>query len=147
MVLLLLAIIILFHWYTVQNTTRIGERNKNYAADSARQTAARIDEELNNALNLVSTYSYFMGESLTEPTVSVPLLQEVQNNSLFDAVVFTDLDGVNHAVDGHTSSAEGRDYYINGIRGRAGSPLCLIPASTMRRCCAFMRRSAMRAEL
>ena len=34
-VFLLIAIVILFHWYTTQSRIRIEERNKNYAADSA----------------------------------------------------------------------------------------------------------------
>ena len=44
------AIIVLFQWYTTQNKNRMESRNKNYALDSARQIATRIDEELNNAL-------------------------------------------------------------------------------------------------
>ena len=35
-IVLLVAIIVLFQWYTVQNKERIGEQNKNYAADAAR---------------------------------------------------------------------------------------------------------------
>ena len=54
-VLLLLAIVVLFQWYTAQNSRRMEERNKSYAADSTRQMANRIDEELNNALDLINT--------------------------------------------------------------------------------------------
>ena len=67
--LLLVAIIILFRWYTVQNSRRMEERNKNYAADSAHLKATQIDDELSNALNLINTYTYFLGESLNEPVV------------------------------------------------------------------------------
>ena len=119
-VLLLLAIIILFYWYTSENSRRIVERNKNYAADASWQKAERIDEELRHALKLVSTYTYFIEESLTEPGVSVEMLKEVEKNSQFDAVVFTDQEGTNYASDGHTSSARERDYYLNGIRGESG---------------------------
>ena len=38
-ILFLTAIIILFRWYTGQNTARMIERNKNYAKDSARLMA------------------------------------------------------------------------------------------------------------
>jgi len=48
--ILLVAIIVLFQWYTTQNRERIGERNKNYAADAAQIKAVQIDEELSNAL-------------------------------------------------------------------------------------------------
>lgn len=43
--LLILAIIILFQWYTAQNRKRIIEQNKNYAADSAHLAAAKVDEK------------------------------------------------------------------------------------------------------
>lgn len=116
---LLVAIIILFQWYTTQNSRRMEERNKNYASDSARQTANHIDEELNNALNLINTYTYFIGESLTEPVITTQMLKKMEDNSLFDTLVFTDIDGVNHIFDGRTSDAKGRDYYINGIKGNS----------------------------
>ena len=117
---LLVAIMILFQWYTTQNSKRMEDRNKNYATDSARQMVGRIDEELNNGLNLINTYTYFMGESLTEPGIDEQTLKEMEDNSLFDALLFTDKNGVNHASDGRTSDASGRDYYINGMQGKSG---------------------------
>lgn len=117
---LLLAIIILFYWYTAQNSIRMEERNKNYAADAARQTADQIDQELNNALNLINTYAYFVGESLTEPVVTPQTLRELETNSLFDALVFTDPEGTNYGTDGRISDAVGRDYYEKGIKGESG---------------------------
>ncbi len=118
--ILLLAIIILFHWYTTQNSRRMEERNKSYAADSARQMVEQIDEELNNALNLVYTYTYFIGESLTEPVIGTEMLKEMEDNSLFDALLFTDADGINHSSDGRVSDAAGCDYYVNGMEGKSG---------------------------
>ena len=49
---LLAAIILLFHWYADQNSKKMVERNKNYAADSARLKAVQIDDELSSALDL-----------------------------------------------------------------------------------------------
>ena len=43
-VFLLAAVILLFQWYAAQNRERIKERNKIYAADSARIKAVQIDE-------------------------------------------------------------------------------------------------------
>lgn len=119
-VLLFIAIIILFQWYTEKNSRRMEERNKSYAADSARQTVEQIDDELENAQDLISAYTYFMEESLGEPAINQQLLKEIEENSLFDAVVFTDLEGVNHSSDGRTSGAKGYDYYENGIKGEKG---------------------------
>ena len=53
--LLLAAMIGLFQWYTTKNSIQIEERNKNYASDSARQTMTRINEKMNNALELINT--------------------------------------------------------------------------------------------
>ena len=118
--LLLVAIMILFQWYTAQNSKRMEERNKNYAADSARQTAERINDELNNALNLIDTYTYFIGESLTEPKITTQILSDIEDKALFDAVIFTDMNGTNYISDGRTSDASGWDYYINGMEGKRG---------------------------
>lgn len=119
-VLLLIVIIILFHWYTTQNRNRMEERNKSYAADSARQTVDQIDKELDNAQNLINTYTYFLGESLTAPQITMQMLKRMEANALFDALVFTDMQGINYTADGQTSDATGRDYYLHGIKGESG---------------------------
>lgn len=119
-VVLLAAVIVLFQWYSVQNRKRISEQNKNYAVDSARQMAVRINDELKNALNLIDTYTYFVEESLTGPEVSVGLLEEIEKNTWFDACLFTDMEGMNYSSDGRTADASARDYYLNGMRGEKG---------------------------
>ena len=124
---LILAIIILFCWYTTQNSKRMEKRNKNYAADSARLTALKIDEELNNALNLVNTYTYFIEESLTEPVITEQMLKELQENSRFDAFMFTDIDGIDHAFGGRTADVSERDFYINGMNGKSGISIVFDP--------------------
>ena len=118
--ILLAATIVLFHWYATQNASRMEERNKNYAADSAQLKAVQIDEEFNHARNLISTYSYFIGESLSEPKINLDMLGRIEDEALFDTIVFTDLEGINHSSDGRTSSAAGRDYYVKGVRGESG---------------------------
>lgn len=122
---LLAAMIILFRWYTTQNSIRMEERNKNYAADSARQTMTRINEKMNNALELINTYAHFVSEGLKEPVVNEQLLQEIEHNALFDAVLFTDAAGTNHTSDGRVSDASDRDYYKKGMRGESGIAVIL----------------------
>ena len=117
---LIVAIIILFYWYTTQNSNRMEGRNKDYAADSARLMALQIDEELTNALSLINTYTYFMEESLTEPIVSTQMLKEMEENTRFDAFLFTDMDGTDYTSDGRTADATNRDFYSNGINGKSG---------------------------
>lgn len=124
-VALLAAMIVLFQWYTTQNSRRMEERNKNYAADSARQTMTRINEKMNNALELISTYAHFVSEGLKEPVINEQTLQEIEHNALFDAVLFTDAKGVNHTSDGRVSDASDRDYYKKGMRGESGIAVIL----------------------
>ncbi len=117
---LLAAIIMLFQWYTVQNSRRMEEQNKRYATDSAEQTGEQINVELENGLNIINTYTFFIGESLTRPEVTDQMLKEIESNSLFDTVVFTGKDGINHASDGRTSDGADHDYYLNGMKGESG---------------------------
>ena len=68
-IFLLVAVVILFCWYTAQNSARMEQRNKSYAADAARQTMTRINEKMNNALALITTYAHFVGEGLDKPVI------------------------------------------------------------------------------
>ncbi len=114
---LLTAIILLFFWYTSQNSRRMEERNKSYAADSARSTAVKIDEELNNALDLITTYAYIIEEGLTEPVITLQMLEKLVEHSLFDVLLFTNSDGIDHISDGRTSDVSDRAFYLNGMSG------------------------------
>lgn len=124
---LCVAIIILFFWYTSQNSRRMEERNKNYAADSARLKAEQIDEELSNSLDIMHTYSYFIEKSLTEPTVTASMLKEMEVNSGFDAVLFTDAEGTDYASDGRVADVTERDFYQKGIKGESNISVVFEP--------------------
>lgn len=117
--LLLVAIIVLFYWYTTQNSERMETRNMSYATDSARATATRIDKELSNGLNRINTYAYLVGKNLSGPMVNAQLLSEIEDNSLFDAVIFTDLGGTDYASDGRTADVRNRSFYQDGLNGRS----------------------------
>lgn len=114
------AIIVLFFWYTVQNSKRIEKQNLNYAEDSAQQTARSISKELENAINRISTYAYFLGEGLAEPTVRMEELKGMTGNSLFDSFVYTDANGTSLASDGHVSNTSEKEYYLRGMNGETG---------------------------
>ncbi len=118
--IMLAAIIVLFHWYAAQNSKRMEDRNKNYAEDSAKMKAEHIDKEFDNALDLINAYSYFLGESLNGPTLTVDILNKIEEKTLFDKLRFTDLNGNNYSSDGQVSDASDRDYYIYGKEGKSG---------------------------
>ncbi|MDE7178216.1 MAG: response regulator [Lachnospiraceae bacterium] len=122
-VFLLIAIILLFLWFRAQNSSRTVKQNRDYAADSAQMKAEQIDDEMNNALGRIKTYAYFVGEGLTEPGITPQMLKTMEDNSLFDAVIFTDLNGADYASDGQTADVSERHFYKDGIAGNSGSEI------------------------
>ncbi len=126
-ILLFLAIVLIFRWYTMQNNRRMEERNKRYAADSAWQKAMQIDKELNNAQHLINAYTYFIGETLAGPEVSADMLQKIEGSSQFDAVLFTDAKGVDYTSDGRISDVSGREFYQKGMKGEVGASVVFDP--------------------
>ncbi len=125
--LLIAAIMATFCWYTSQNSKRMEERNKNYASDSARSMALKIDDDLNNALSLINTYSYFAEESLSEPVITAETLKKMEENSLFDALIYTDADGIDYASDGREADVTAREFYQKGIKGESGISIIFDP--------------------
>lgn len=119
-VLLLIAIVILFQWYTTQNSNRIEAQNLNYAADSAQQTAGYIERELRNAQNRITTYAYFLGEGMTESQINAKALQEMTERSLFDFFTYVNSEGVSLFSDGRVSNTEDAEFYVKGIQGESG---------------------------
>ena len=126
-VFLLTAMILLFFWFTAQNSKRTEEQNRNYAADSARMKSVQIDDELNNALSRINTYAYFAGEGLTEPAITAQILEKMEENSQFDAIMFTDINGVDYASDGRTADVAKRHFYTDGISGNSGIEIIFDP--------------------
>ena len=121
--LLLVAVVVLFQWYTVQNKVRMEERNKNYAADSAHMKVSQINNEFKNALNLIKANTFFLEKSLSSPVITSSMLKEMEEKSIFDALLFTDLEGNNYTSDGRITDARERDYYLNGIKGQSGTAI------------------------
>ena len=105
---LLIAVIALFQWYSRTNYNRIETQNLNYAMDSARLTADRIEGEFANALQRIQNHVYFLGKSLGEPDISRSLLEEMEGNSAFDALRYINGEGRKLASDGSVSDSSDR---------------------------------------
>ena len=117
---LVLIVGLLFNAYTVQNKARIAEQNKNYAEDSMRQKAKQVVGELDSGVRVINAYAYFFNDSLTGDTIPAQTLAEMERNSVFDTIRFTDEEGVTHLSDGRTVSSADRDYYARGMHGDSG---------------------------
>ncbi len=118
--LFLLVVLLLFNVYTALNRNRIQEQNRVYAEDSARHTVKRIESEFNNALRRIENNAYLVSTSGGAGQVDASVLKEWEDNTPFDAVRFTNRDGVNLASNGETSDSLDRDYFVNGMRGESG---------------------------
>lgn len=118
--LLLLAMIIIFLWYTAQNKNRILERNKTYAADSARQISKQIESEFTNAIRRVGNYVYFLNISSEKPNITVEMLQGLEKDSIFDAFCYVDKNGVNLSSDGRTIDSSNQYFFSEAMNGNSG---------------------------
>ena len=117
---LVLIVFLLFNLYTTQNQERITVQNKNYAEDSMRQKAKQVLGELDSGVRIINAYAYFFNDSLTDNTISAQTLAEMERNSVFDTIRFTDAEGVTHLSDGRTVNSSDRDYYMRGMNGESG---------------------------
>ena len=118
--ILLAAICLLFQWYSTTNSRRIERQNLNYAMDSAKQMSQRIESEFNNALLRLRNYAYLLGTDQNGTKITSELLKGMEENASFDAIRFTNADGLNLASNGQTSDSRDRDYFINGMQGKSG---------------------------
>ena len=89
--------------------------------------AIQVDNELNNALSRINTYAYFVGEGLTEPVITAQMLENMERNSQFDAIMFTDFAGTDYASDGRTSDVTKRHFYNDGIKGNSNIEVIFDP--------------------
>lgn len=118
--LLFLAVVLLFRWYANANSQRIENQNLSYAMDAAGQTAGQIEGEFNNALLRVRNYAYLLGISQDRPEITPELLEGMEEKAAFDAICFTNAEGLNLTSDGRTNDSRDRDYYILGMQGESG---------------------------
>lgn len=118
--LFLAAMLVLFYIYTAQNKARIQEQNRIYAEDCARQMAERIESEFDSGMQRIENSAYLSGAGVDELNVDVDMLREMEENTTFDAILFTSADGVMLSSDGETSYGADRDYFVRGMQGESG---------------------------
>lgn len=116
----LMAIPVLFFIYTTQNRARIQEQNRVYAEDCALQTAERIESEFNNALQRIQNSAYLVVTGTEDLEIDTQILKEMEENTSFDAIRFTNAEGINLASGGETNDSSDREYFISGMRGESG---------------------------
>ena len=106
---LLIAIILLFQWYSATTRQRIEIQNLNYALDSSRQMAFRIESEFNNTLLRVRNYAYLLSSDQGKLEVDANFLKGMEENAVFDAICFTDASGTYLTSSGETIDSSDRN--------------------------------------
>ena len=120
---MLVAVIMLFQWYSQKNRRRIETQNLNYAMDSAHQTASRIEGEFKSAVQRIRTYSYIVNFTQNKWEITPELLKNMEANAVFDTFFYVNAQGVNMASDGKTIDVSDEDYFKKGMNGEAGSEI------------------------
>ena len=118
--IIMTAVLFIFYIYTTQNKSRIQEQNRVYSEDCARQMAERIESEFNNALQRIQNNALLVSAGGNGLDISANLLKELEDNTTFDAVQFTNVYGLNLTSDGTTTSSSEQDFFSHGIRGESG---------------------------
>lgn len=117
------SIFLAFYVFDIQNEERINHQNARYAEDSAFQAAERVAGELNNAKNLIISYTHFLERLIRQPSVEPAQLEELDTISPFDSINFTNAQGVNISVGGRRSDVRELDIYKKGMEDESGVSL------------------------
>ncbi len=96
------------------------ERNANYVADAATQTAKRIDDLLVGAENSISAIAHMYEHSLDPLCVDVKTLEDLAESTVFDYIGYVNADGILTDSSGRQADAADRYYVQDGLNGNSG---------------------------
>lgn len=117
-----LLCLILAGFFVYLHTTRniTVERNANYIADAASQTAKRIDDLLVGAENSISAIAHMYEQSMDPAQVDVEMLNNLTESTVFDYIGYVNADGVYTDNRGLQADTSDRYYVRDGLRGNTG---------------------------
>lgn len=119
--ILIAAILLAFILFINGNRQRIIEQNARYIRDNTEQKAMRVSEVLRTTEYSIHTMA-LLCDSIHTPDgkVDTAKLRELEDNSTFDYVDFTDKNGIDTNSNGEKSDVSDRDYFKNGMEGITG---------------------------
>ena len=119
--LILLALILAgFYYYLRATYNTTIERNANYVADSATQTAKRVDDLLISAENSITAIAEMYGRSADLGTADVEMLEELTESTVFDYIGIVDADGMYTDNRGRQADVSDRFYFKDAFMGHSG---------------------------
>ena len=119
-VVLLSLILAGFFVYLRATRRRTLERNANYIADAATQTAKRIDDLLIGAENSISAIAHMYEQSLNPAIANVEVLEKMTESTVFDYIGFVDENRIYTDSRGLQADVTDRAYARDGFQGNAG---------------------------
>ena len=128
---IILAIVLLclrlagFLIYPQANRHMTVERNANYIADAAIQTAKRIDDLLVGAENSISAIANMYERSMDPRQANVEVLEELTESTVFDYIGYVDAKGVYTDNRGLRADVTDRAYFRSGMQGNSGVDMVL----------------------
>ena len=96
------------------------ERNANYVADAAAQTAKRIDDLLVGAENSINAIARMSERSLDPSQANVEVLEQLTESTVFDYIGYVNADGILTDSSGRQADAADRHYVQDGLCGNSG---------------------------
>ena len=109
-----------FFVYLSSNRRRTLERNANYIADAATQTAKRIDDLLIGAEDSISAIARMYEQSLDPSIANVEVLEKLTESTVFDYIGFVDANGIYTDNRGLQADVTDRAYAQDGLQGNSG---------------------------
>lgn len=100
--------------------SRTLERNANYLADAATQTAKRIDDLLLSAENSISAVGRIYEQSLNPEQADLKMQDKLVESTVFDYIGHVNADGILTDSSGRQADASDRYYVQDGLRGNTG---------------------------
>lgn len=119
-ILFFAMVLVLFYRFTIENREQITERNSVYAEDAARQTADRISELFESSEALIKSYAFALNKVLKPDAITREALEEIEKQSPFDAIRFTNSEGLSLSSNGNFADLSDRDYFKHGMAGESG---------------------------
>lgn len=118
---LIVAIILMFNWYSDRNEERILQQNASYIENSTIQTADWIANIMDNAQRSIHNSAVLYGETLENAdAVKIEDLEEIAERTLFDYVDFVNAGGMDINAQGLDTDVSDRSYFIKGMQGESG---------------------------
>ena len=117
---LLCLVLIGFFCYLHATRNMTVERNANYVADAATQTAKRIDDLLVGAENSISAIAHMYERSLDPSRADVETLDKLTESTVFDYIGYVNADGIYTDNRGRQVDVSDRQYVQDCLQGNTG---------------------------